>query len=379
LLTVVVAALAVIVAWSSPAIAAVDTVSDVPDHSVTFNAQVFTVAYGGNTIYVGGDFTTAFVDGHSFARNGLAAIDATTGSLLSWNPSADAQVRTIAVDGNDVYVGGSFSNLGGVNRDGLALIDGTTGSVSGSFVHTMTGSPRTIAIGNGRVYVGGLFSAIDGASRNNLVAFTEATGAVDQGFVAQTNDRVNALFYTATRLYVGGIFTQLNGTTGTPRLRAVNPTTGVYDSTWRPPAAYEVSAVAQGSAGVYAAAAGPGGRVYAFNSTTGANQWTITTDGDVQAVNVLGDTVYVGGHFDNVCKSASTGTQGTCLDGNTPRGKIFAVDAAGTLLDWSANCQGINGTHQIAVSDALHQVAIGGQWSYVHGIYQRMFAKFSAP
>ena len=39
----------------------------------------------------------------------------------------------------------------------------------------------------------------------------------------------------------------------------------------------------------------------------------------------------------------------------------------------------LNGTHQIAVSDALHQVAIGGQWSYVHGIYQRMFAKFSAP
>jgi hypothetical protein len=364
------------VAWSVPANAAVDTVSDVPDHTIGFNAAVFAVAYGGNTIYVGGDFTAAIIDGHSTARNRLAAIDANTGALLPWDPNADAQVRAIAVDGPNVYVAGTFNHLGLTARDGLARLDAVTGAVSGGFVHTMTGYPRALAVGNGRLYVGGLFSAIDGVARSNLVAFTTSTGAVDSGWAPRTNDRVNALLATSTRVYVGGVFTLLNGVSGTPRLRAVDPSTGAYLSTWRPPAQYEVFNVAEGPSGVYAAAAGPGGRGYGFNLSTGALMFTRTADGDVQAVNVMGDTVYFGGHFDNVCKSALTGTQGSCVDGNIPRRKAFATEATGALLAWNPDIQGINGVHQFAIDPANHRIAAGGQWCCVHGISQRMFAQF---
>lgn len=371
------AALTVMAAWSVPASAAVDTVSDVPDHTVTFNAQIFAVAYGDNTIYVGGDFTTAIIDGHSTPRNRLAAIDATTGALLPWNPNADAQIRSIAVDGANVYVAGTFSHIGGATRDGLARVDAVSGVVSGAFVHTMTGFTRAIAVGNGRIYVGGQFSAIDGVTRNNLVAFNSTTGAVDPAWAASTNGKVNSLFATSDRVYVGGVFTLLNGAANSPRLRAVNPTTGAYISTWRPLAQYEVFAVVQGPSGVYAAAAGPGGRAYAFDIPTGTTVFVRTADGDVQAVNTLGDTVYFGGHFDNVCLTALTGAQGRCVDGNIPRRKAFAVEADGTMLDWNPDMQGVNGTHQIAVNEVTRQVAFGGQWAYVHGTYNQMFAQFS--
>jgi hypothetical protein len=370
------AALTVMVAWSAPAHAAVDTVSAVPDSTPQFNGDVFTVAYAGSTIYLGGDFTAATVGKTVSTRNHLAAINASTGALLPWAPSADGQVRALALDGTDVYITGGFQNVNGLHRDKLAMVDGISGVLSNTFVHDITGYTRAIAVSNGRVYVGGLFSAIDGVAKANLAAFTLATGALDNGWATSTNDRVNALWATASRIYVGGKFTQTNGLTNTPRLRAVDPTTGAYDTTFKPGAPYEVFAIAQGPSDVYAALAGPGGRVMAFTST-GTAKWTITTDGNAQAVNVMGDTVYGGGHFDNVCKSTNTGAQGFCVDGSTHRGKMFAVDLDGTLLGWDPDANGVNGTHQIAVNLDLHKAAFGGNWGTVAGASHKKFVQFS--
>ena len=66
----------------------------------------------GNTIYVGGTFTT--VDGLS--RNHIAAFSASTGALLPWNPNVSGKVNAIATFGNVVYVGGSFGKVGKTDR-----------------------------------------------------------------------------------------------------------------------------------------------------------------------------------------------------------------------------------------------------------------------
>ena len=52
------------------------------------------------------------------ARSNIAAVDATSGALLSWNPGANGSVSSLAVcaDGTTVYAGGTFSGLGSQQR-----------------------------------------------------------------------------------------------------------------------------------------------------------------------------------------------------------------------------------------------------------------------
>lgn len=367
--------LAVVIGFGSSAMAGPDTVSDTPRNTTTFKGEVFSVAYAGNTIYVGGNFTGAIWNGHTTARTRLAAIDAVTGALLPWNPTADNTVRAIAVDGTNVYVGGNFALINGVARDHLAEIDGSTGALNTSFAHSVNSEVRALVTGNGLLYGAGLFTTVDGQSRPYLAAFGLSTGALSTTWAPATDDRADSLVFANSRVYVGGRFKQINGVNN-PRLRSLDQSTGAVISGFKPTAPYEVYSLAVGANGVYGALGGPGGRAMAF-SLSGSALWTITTDGDAQAIATMDQTVYVGGHFDNVCATSATGTNGVCLDGQVHRGKMFATDLSGTLLSWNPNGNGIQGTHQITVSTALHMVAVVGQFPQLNGVNHQGFAEFS--
>ncbi len=367
--------MAAVIGFTSSAWAGPDTVSDVPNVSTTFNGEVFTAAVSGNTIYVGGTFTAAIWNNHSSTRHGLAAVDATTGALLPWNPNATGEVRTLAVDGNNVYAGGDFTAIGGIAETRLAEIDGTTGAVNTSFAHSANDEVRALVTGNGNLYAAGAFTSIDGATVGYLVAFTLSTGARNTAWSPVANQRADALAFANNEVYIGGKFNQINGIAN-PRLRAFDPTTGAVISNFKPAAPYEVNALAVGASGVYTAQAGPGGRAIGY-SLAGAAQWTQTTDGDTQAVTVMDQTVYVGGHFDNACMTPATGTMGTCLGGSVPRGKMLAVDLSGNLLSWNPGGDGVEGTHQLVANPTLHQIIAVGQWPHLNGVGHEGFAIFS--
>lgn len=375
-LVLVAGALAAIVGFGSPAMAGPDTVSDTPRNTTTFNGEVFSVVYSGNTIYVGGNFTGAIWNGHTSTRTRLAAIDAVSGALLPWNPSANGEVRSLAVDGNNVYAGGDFTQINGVARGGIAEIDGTTAALNTSFVHSVSGEMRALVTGNGMLYGAGLFTTADGLTRSHLVAYDLTTGALSTAWAPTTDDRADSLAFANNVVYVGGKFKQINGVSN-PRLRALNPSTGAVVTTFKPAPPYEVYGVAVGASGVYAALGGPGGRAMAFNVGNGGAQWTITADGDTQTIATMDQTVYVGGHFDNVCTTSATGVMGTCIDGHVHRGKMFATDLSGALLSWNPDGNGVQGTHQIAVSTALHMIAVVGQFPQLNGVNHKGFAEFS--
>ena len=361
-------------AWAAPAQAAFATSSDVLPG---FNGTVLAVAYSGNTMYVGGDFTSAVVKGKTVTRNRLAAVDARTGELLSWAPAADGRVKALAVSGSSVYVAGDFGTVGGQKRDSLAKIDAASGAVASTFKHSISGKPYAVAVAGSKLYLGGAITAVNGQSRAKLAAFSLSDGALDGTWKPTVDDQVEALTAGDGRIYVGGKFHKVNSTSGYDRLVALDPASGKIVTGFKPKAPVIAYSIAVGPDGVYTAAGGQGGKANAY-STSGALQWTATFDGDAQAVAVYGDTVYVGGHFDKACRTPRTGAQGVCLDGSDVRVKLAALDIAdGELTSWTANGNGIEGVLTMATNADFGALAAGGAFTTINGKSTKRLAQFS--
>jgi len=97
----------------------------IPSFRPILESQARTVVATNTTVYMGGTFSTV----NGTPRSYIAQVNASDGSLTSWNPGADLTVEALALtpDGSKVIVGGRFSNLGGQPNYGLGAVDTATG------------------------------------------------------------------------------------------------------------------------------------------------------------------------------------------------------------------------------------------------------------
>jgi uncharacterized delta-60 repeat protein len=138
-------------------------------------------------ILAAGDFTT--IGGQT--RNRIARLDRTTGLADSFNPNANGYVLSIAAQADGkILVGGQFNgpnSIGGQTRNRIARLDATTG-LADSFDPNANDEVDSIAVqADGKILTGGVFTTIGGQTRNLFVRLTNDTAALQNLAVTQTS------------------------------------------------------------------------------------------------------------------------------------------------------------------------------------------------
>jgi hypothetical protein len=272
--------------------------------SRTSDGIVSAMTIHGTDLYVGGTFTV--MGGVQMGAGGL-----TTGNVARWNGSrwsyvgggtilstgVDGPVTALASYNGDLYAAGSFMNAGSVSARRIAKWDGTNWSALSTGLNAQA---NALAVFGGHLFVGGQFTTA-GGGQSMFIARWNGTAWIlgAPGMFGA----VHCLAATDTHLYAGGEFPAAG-------IVPANRIARFDGNSWGPVGA-GVTSAGSGTA-VYALAAF-GGNVYAagaFSSMGGTvstniarwngTSWNAMGPGFPQAVRTLavsGPNVYAGGEF----------------------------------------------------------------------------------
>lgn len=126
------------------------------------------------SVYLGGSFRDMFATpGISYVRSHIAALEPYHSyvPMLDWAPAIDGTVKALAVSDDLIYVGGSFSTIGGENHHRLAAIPlSPSDAVPLQWDPLVNGNIDAVAIAGESVVVAGSFTQMRGISRSGLAA-----------------------------------------------------------------------------------------------------------------------------------------------------------------------------------------------------------------
>lgn len=284
------------------------------------------LAISGTDVYVGGSF---------YFAGGITTTNVAHWNGANWSalgadsehqgvPGQFANVRSLAVNGSDVYVFGSFSSVGGaIGAGGVAVqniarwnADSNSWSAFGSMP---TNSLITAAIGGGSLYVGGGFDTAGGAPAYNVAqcALANCTfSALDDGLSNGIDSTVYAIAITGTNVYIGGVFKAVGGMVAWGVARWNTST-----KSW--------------------------------SSLGGVGLNNVGTPGQVYALAVNGDDVYVGGRFEVVGA---------------------AVLVANNIARWNSTSQtwsALSSSGNVGVDGPVYAIAVDGSDVYVGGSFRQ--------
>ncbi|HMJ77976.1 MAG TPA: PKD domain-containing protein [Iamia sp.] len=329
------------------------------------NGNVRTVAEVGNSVVLGGDFTTSTdPDGTVVNRSFLLAFDKATGRIRrDWVPVLDREVFSVvaAPDGQSVYVGGRFNTVNGASQLKVARISMSDGSrlpFQAGFDEVVT----AMALQGNRLFVGGTFKNVQGRARR-VVALNAQTGVIDDTMavpfvgthrggdgkiwrIEPSPDGQHVVvvgsFTTVggqprgqiAKLDVGATITLSPWSTTAFSGNCANFTDYVRDASYSPDGSYFV-VVTTGAKGT--GLNGTCDSVSRWEDTTQAgatHSWIEYSGGDsYYSVEVTGAAVYVGGHFRYSNNSYATDAKGP---GGIDTPGIASLDPANGLpLSWN--------------------------------------------
>lgn len=307
--------------------------------------------------YLGGSFTKV----GAVSRANLVHVLADY-SVEAWTPNPNGQVRALVVSGDTLHVGGDFTSIGGASRNRIAAISVATGTAM-AWNPNANGSVRTLLKRGPTLFAGGAFTTIGGQTRNRIAALSATTGLAS-AWNANSNSQVSALALAGDTLYAGGQFTAI-GTAARNRVAAVSASTGLA-FTWNPNANNQVLTLALSGATLYAGGQFTtiGGqsrnRIAALAVETGlASGWNPNANSTVQTLVASGDTLFTGGDF-------------TAIGGQS-RSRVAALFAStGLAMSW--NPAAFGSVTALAREDGV--LLVGGAFNAVGGVRRNNLAAF---
>lgn len=260
-----------------------------PASSTAVTGRITDMVRVGDRILVRGPFDSL----GAYSGSGMP-VDPATGERVS-APELDGQVSVAIPDGHGGwFVGGDFDHVGDVPAGGVAHLD-SAGVPDPDFAPDVDGLVSALALDGDTLWFGGIFERVDGTHRKHLASLSVSTGELTT-FSAPQSRRVTELAFAPAsgdrpaRLYVGS-----------DRLLAVDPTTGATDLGF---AAHQGDVrallvdgdrVYVGGPGLAALDADSGAVVDSFGVP--AERFPAGADGVVHTLLLDGGRLYAGGDF----------------------------------------------------------------------------------
>lgn len=213
-----------------------------PNWSVAPNNTVWSIAIQGDEVYLAGSFS--FIN--NTERRGLARVSLATGELSDWNPNAGSnssyRFNTVKLIGESVYVGGFFTQIGTTARSHLAKLNRQFGALDASFNPSIgAASPSTgnvpvnvMDTDGSALFIGGNFNSVGGVNRGNAAKLTLSNAVLDPNWTPVFNGGIIDLQHDGGFLYATGCFNDVNGTGRNFLARVSSSGVGALDGTWNP-------------------------------------------------------------------------------------------------------------------------------------------------
>jgi hypothetical protein len=353
-------------------------------------AIVHSTAIVNGEVIVAGAFTQVCQEGPASSGHCTAGTTVTRDDIFAYqlgtgviDPNFDPQLNAgpaysvVAGPGDTVYVGGSFTTVGGASHRGLVQLNvtpsdaATDGTVVTGFTGSVSGYVEAMALSGSALYIGGQFATVDSTAEEGVARLNATTGTVDTTFSMPISNtpvsgqalKVDTMAVTASgsQLAIAGPFLDVAGQSR-PRVALINTGGGLGDTAtlanWAAPImANNCSAEHDYVGGIDFA---PNGSFFViadtgyesspstsasvcdgvarFNTSPGGTDvqpaWINYGGGDsFYSVQITGAVVYIGGH--NRFTNDECGNNSFCAPNNVLAMGLAAIDAnTGLTIPW---------------------------------------------
>ncbi|HUI28820.1 MAG TPA: hypothetical protein VLX91_01295, partial [Candidatus Acidoferrales bacterium] len=182
---------------------------DTTSANLGINGPVASIIINGNDVYIGGTFSSA----GGIAANNIVDYNTSTNT---WNPlgsgtnGVNGGICAMAYFGGNLYVGGSFTTAGGGSVSDIARWDGSSWHALGSGVDNVV---YALGVSGGYLYAGGSFTHAGGDTAHNIASWNGTNWSYVGKSKIDVSNTVEALVFAGSSLYIGGSFTTAGGIT----------------------------------------------------------------------------------------------------------------------------------------------------------------------
>ncbi len=292
---------------------------------------------------------------------------------------ANGLIRTVAVQGNNILIGGDFTTFNNTPANHIALI-GPTGTIIDNFGGANGNVHEIRVLPDNSLLVGGEFTTFNEVPRNRLVKITpqrtvDATfnpanpatpnqvPGVSGGFSVVSVQTIEV--QEGGKIFIGGTFAQYNGTNRSSfaKLNADGTLDTEYNSGFGATGSGGVQTIVLQNnmhplvGGSFNAFSGRSTGIIALDGSTGAFRenftGTVENDGEVKSIAMQGNKIVVGGIFRFV--------------NGEPRSNLARLNADGTLDESFEIGSGFNNTvNSVSVQPDM-SIVVGGDFSAYNG------------